>query len=156
MHDAKDSQLAPAERKAPPPNELAQAQTLVRWLDDRFLDPALGLLLPGVGDLLSIGVGGYFLLLAWRRRLSPIVLARMAMNVGLDAAVGALPIVGDLVDFVFKAHRRNLRLLETHEPRSRAKAGDWLVLAGAVVSLAAAAALPVYALLRLLQWALGS
>jgi hypothetical protein len=38
----------------------------------------------------------------------------MLLNVGLDTAVGSLPLVGDLFDFAFKANRRNLRLLRRH------------------------------------------
>ena len=47
---------------------LAVAARLARWLDGRFVDPLLGLLLPGVGDLLGSALGLYPVLLAWRRR----------------------------------------------------------------------------------------
>ena len=36
-------------RPEPPDRALAAAETLARWLDGRFLDPLLGLLLPGDG-----------------------------------------------------------------------------------------------------------
>ena len=39
--------------------EVARAETLARWLDDRYLDPVIGFLLPGVGDLATSGVGLY-------------------------------------------------------------------------------------------------
>ena len=35
-------------------------------------------------------------------------------NVAADFAIGAIPLVGDLFDFAFKANRRNARLLEHH------------------------------------------
>ena len=38
----------------------------------------------------------------------------MAANIVLDAAAGAIPLVGDVYDFVWKANRRNLDLLERH------------------------------------------
>jgi len=38
--------------------------------------------------------------------------ARMAANVLLDIAVGAIPLLGDLFDVVFKANTANLKLLE--------------------------------------------
>ena len=36
----------------------------------------------------------------------------MIGNLLVDAAVGAVPIAGDLADVYFKAHRRNLKLLQ--------------------------------------------
>jgi hypothetical protein len=37
--------------------DLAHAATLVRWLDERYLDPLIGLLLPELGDLLTAVAG---------------------------------------------------------------------------------------------------
>jgi hypothetical protein len=69
----------------------------------------------------------------------------MMLNLAADAAAGAVPIVGDVWDFVFKAHARNLALL-----RGRARGGavhghwtDTLVVAGAILIMLAAFALPV-------------
>jgi hypothetical protein len=126
---------------------LVAAETLAHWLDDRFLDPILGLVLPGLGDLLGSALGLYPIALAWRRRAPKALLARMMLNLAADAAGGSIPILGDLWDFVFKAHARNLQLL-----RSRSSAGgvvikvhwsDRLVVAVAIVALLAAFALPV-------------
>ncbi len=36
----------------------------------------------------------------------------MLANVGLDAAIGAVPLAGDLFAFAFKPHLRNLALLD--------------------------------------------
>lgn len=38
----------------------------------------------------------------------------MAGNVALDAAIGMVPLLGDLFDAAWKANRRNLALLERH------------------------------------------
>lgn len=38
----------------------------------------------------------------------------MAANVGIDAVVGAVPILGDLFDVAFKANLRNLAIIEAH------------------------------------------
>jgi hypothetical protein len=43
-----------------------------------------------------------------------LVVGRMVANLWLDAIVGAIPLVGDLWDFWFKANRRNLRLLQRY------------------------------------------
>jgi hypothetical protein len=50
------------------------------------------------------------------------MLTRMLGNVGVDFVVGAIPFVGDLFDFVFKANRKNARLLEEHLHPQSAKA----------------------------------
>jgi hypothetical protein len=45
----------------------------------------------------------------------------MLGNVGVDFVVGAVPFVGDLFDFVWKANRKNARLLEQHLHMQAAK-----------------------------------
>jgi hypothetical protein len=124
---------------------LEVAGTLARWLDGRFIDPLLGLLLPGVGDLLGSALGLYPVLLAWRRRAPKALLARMLLNLAADAAGGSIPIIGDVWDFFFRAHARNLDLL-----RSRSRAGDvhgrWtdtLVIGGALLALVVALVAPI-------------
>ncbi len=137
---------------SPPPDEdraLAVASTLARWMDDRFLDPLLGLVLPGVGDLLGSLLGLYPVLLAWRRRAPKALLARMLLNLAADAAGGAIPIVGDIWDFMFKAHARNLDLLESRSSGGAVR-GHWsdrAVIALAIVALLAALAVPVLVML---------
>jgi hypothetical protein len=41
----------------------------------------------------------------------------MVGNVALDAAVGSIPVLGDIFDVGFKANRRNARLLDAHLDR---------------------------------------
>jgi len=77
------------------------------------LDGILGLI-PGVGDLVGLTVSSYFVLIAAKMRVSKAVLARMVFNIGVDAMVGTIPFVGDMFDFVFKANRKNLVLVERH------------------------------------------
>ena len=38
----------------------------------------------------------------------------MLGNVGVDFVVGAIPLLGDMFDVVWKANRKNARLLEQH------------------------------------------
>jgi hypothetical protein len=126
-------------------SDIRAAETLARWLDDRFLDPLLGFFVPGVGDVIGSALGLYVVVVAWRRKLPLVTVSRMLMNLGIDALVGAVPIAGDLFDVVWKANRRNVRLLrERHEAR-RDTAGDWLRVAAALTLLLAALAAPVAA-----------
>jgi hypothetical protein len=124
---------------------LRAAEALERWLDKRFLDPLLGLVLPGVGDLLSSALGLYPVALAWRRRAPKALLARMILNLAADAAGGSIPIVGDVWDFFFRAHARNHALLRARLGKGEVRShwSDGLVVAGAIAALVAALALPV-------------
>ena len=71
-------------------------------------------LIPGVGDLATLVVGGLVMKEAQRLGVSRWTRTRMATNLILDLLVGAIPIAGDLFDIGFKAHRKNVRLLEQH------------------------------------------
>ncbi|HSK05035.1 MAG TPA: DUF4112 domain-containing protein [Kofleriaceae bacterium] len=132
--------------------ELARVQSLARILDRRFVDPLLGLLVPGAGDVAGSLLGLYAVSLAIRRKLSPVIVARMLMNLSLDALLGAVPLIGDLFDLGFRAHERNVRLLvERVEGGGRATARDWLLVTGAVLVFAGTIALAVYLIVAALR-----
>ena len=75
------------------------------------LDPLVGLV-PGAGDVLTMVATGSTLIDGLRFRVPLLVVLRMIVNMVLDSFVGAIPVVGDAFDFVFKANRRNVALLE--------------------------------------------
>ncbi len=75
------------------------------------LDALLGLV-PGIGDLVSGALGLYLVMEARELGASRWLQARMIGNLLVDAAVGAVPVAGDLFDIYFKAHLRNLKLLQ--------------------------------------------
>ena len=66
-----------------------------------------------------------------------VTLMRMAANLGIGVLVGTVPLFGDIFDILWKANRRNYRLLTRHlgEPR-RHTWRDWcfLLLLGAVMA----------------------
>lgn len=110
-----------ASRRAATAPELRTARRLARLLDDAVrvpgtsfrvgLDPVLGLL-PGLGDAAATLLGLGVVLLGVRAGLSPATLARMLAVLLADAAVGSVPVVGDLFDAGFRANRRNVALFE--------------------------------------------
>src|SRR5688572_23903339 len=58
---------------------------------------------------------------------------RIAGNVALDAGLGAVPIIGDIFDFAWKANLRNVALLERHlAARGRGERADSWVLGLAI------------------------
>ncbi len=80
--------------------------------DIRFgLDPILGLF-PGLGDMVASLAGVAIMGEAGRRGVSRMALVTMALNILANAAVGSIPIVGDLFSVWFKSNRRNHDLLE--------------------------------------------
>lgn len=132
--------------------ELDRVRKLARVMDDYYLDPILGFLLPGVGDLLGSLVGVYLVIIGARRKLSPVLLARMLMNLALDAAVGAIPVLGDAADVAFKANDKNLAILEAgNATGGRARPRDWAILVGAIGALVVVVAVVVYVLSRLIH-----
>jgi hypothetical protein len=67
----------------------------------------------------------------------------MLFNVAIDSLLGAIPFVGDLFDFAWKANTRNLALLERHaEVETRASASDWLFVTVLILIVIALAAIP--------------
>jgi hypothetical protein len=119
-------------------------------LDHYLVDPLLGLVLPGAGDLIGSLIGLYVVGIAVRRRLPPATIARMLLNLALDAGLGVVPVLGDIADFVFRAHRRNLALLERPNTR-KATASDWLVVGGAALAFACVIGLVIYAIVALVR-----
>ena len=102
---------------------LNQVQLLARIMDEQFLVPGTRIrfgwdsilgLFPGVGDAITSAISLLIVHHAWQTGASPITLARMLTNIGLDFMLGAIPLVGDALDFAWKANRKNARLLEQH------------------------------------------
>ena len=84
------------------------------------LDALLGLL-PIGGDVLTGFVQAGLVLVALKYyRVPKRVAARMMGNVLLDITVGAIPLIGDVFDVVFKANTANLKLLEPYRETRKA------------------------------------
>jgi Domain of unknown function (DUF4112) len=132
---------------------LFDAQFRVPGTGIRFgIDPLIGLV-PGIGDLASPLLTLGILWHAARLRVPKIVLVRMVINALVDAFAGAVPVVGDLFDFGWKATEWNMALLERHAmPGRPATSGDYLFVSLCVGVVAAAALLPILAAWATLEW----
>ncbi len=118
-------------------------QRLVRLFEQAFripgtnwrfgIDALLGLI-PGLGDLAGALAAGYGVWLARRMGAPAALQVRMLGNVALDALGGAVPLLGDLFDFAFKAQLRNRALLEgwLAAPQRVARSSQLVVLAAVV------------------------
>lgn len=116
LHD--DAEFARRDR-------MARTLERVAWLMDRAfhipgtrirvgLDAILGLLPLGGDAITGLVQAGLVLVALKHYRVPKTVAARMAFNVLLDIAVGAIPLLGDVFDIGFKANTRNIQLLESH------------------------------------------
>lgn len=93
-----------------------------KWSDDVYripftskrigLEPLLGLI-PGVGDAAGLLVATYVPFEAWRNGAPRPLIKAMLKTIAIDAAVGLVPILGDVFDATYRANRRNAtRLIE--------------------------------------------
>jgi hypothetical protein len=73
-------------------------------------DSVLGLI-PVIGDGATTAISVYYIWQANRLGARRRALVTMAGNVAVDFIVGAVPLVGDLVDVAWRANRRNLDVL---------------------------------------------
>jgi hypothetical protein len=126
---------------------------LARVLDRYFVDPLIGLVIPGGGDVLGSLLGVYTVMIAARRKVSPVIIARMLMNLAGDAVIGFIPFLGDLLDFGFKANQRNVELLgervEYHGGRATTR--DWLIVIGAALAYIVVMAFVIWGIVALFR-----
>lgn len=143
-------------------------ETLSHYLDGLFRIPVVGWrfgldsiigLIPGAGDTLTTVASFYVLAAAVRYRVPKITILRMALNIAIDYAVGAIPFIGDAFDFVWKSNHKNMKLLRERATVSAAEArgasvGDWLFVAAImlILLLLLAGSLAVGLYLLVLLW----
>jgi hypothetical protein len=99
------------------------------------------------------GIASCFIVFAsWRRGVPSITLVRMVANILLEATLGSIPVAGDIFHVVWKANRRNYRLLirEKEHPGSQTRR-DWMFLAIIVFTAIAAVAFPIGMLIWMLR-----
>ncbi len=136
-------------RQTPPPDPIDR---LAWYLDQAFPIPGtryrfgwdgiIGLF-PGVGETIMLFLQAGIVIAAVARYDVPAIVAvRMILNVLIDSAIGAVPLLGDLFDFFFKANTKNIALLNQVRAQQRAgrkvsKARHWgFVLLVAMILLA--------------------
>ncbi|MCB1883308.1 MAG: DUF4112 domain-containing protein [Geminicoccaceae bacterium] len=112
---AVDTSVFPEEKAA------ARLARLASLMDDRYRIPGTGIrygwdgilsLVPVAGDTAGAVVSAYLILECWRMGVKKRTLSRMLGNLGLDFALGSVPVIGTVFDVGFKANRRNMRLAQ--------------------------------------------
>jgi hypothetical protein len=100
---------------------VARLDALASLLDTAFILPGTNVrfgldaligLVPGIGDAITTAMSLYIVHEA-RQLGAPLhLIIRMLANVALDGFVGAVPVVGDAFDVMWRSNRRNMRLLQ--------------------------------------------
>lgn len=120
------------------------------------LDPFLGLL-PVGGDTIGAMLSAYIVLEAARLGVPKASLGRMVLNLLLDAAIGIVPVLGDLLDVTWKANAQNLKLLEAHATQGtlqRQADRTFLLLLGVGLGMIVVLIGAVFASVTLFLWTL--
>lgn len=110
------------------PQDLVALRKFAFYMDEAFtvpgtrirvgIDALLGLI-PGVGDLIGGVLSTWIVVGALRHRVPVRVIARMILNILIDLVFGAVPVAGDVFDFLYEENMKNMRLLERHRDRRR-------------------------------------
>lgn len=118
---------------------------LARYLDGLFRIPGTGWrfgldaligLIPNVGDTLTSVASFYILVAGVRYGVPKITLLRMAFNIGLDYAIGSIPLIGDAFDFFWKANQQNMDLIrERATGRDKGTTSDYIFIFGLIGAL---------------------
>lgn len=105
----------------------SRLDAIAELLDSRWRIPGTGIrfgadallsMLPAAGLAISTALSAYLIWEAHRLGASKSMLARMVTNVGIDAAISSVPLLGTVDDVFFRANRRNMALLRQHQEQS--------------------------------------
>ena len=123
--------------------DLLDSRFRIPGTDIRFgLDPILSLV-PGIGDLASPIFTIALLVQALRQRVPRVVMVRMVLNALIDAAIGVVPVAGNIGDIFWRANLMNLALIERHASRGRPTWGDYVFVWTIAIVVLLVALLPV-------------
>jgi hypothetical protein len=107
---------------------LERLDRLARLLDTALVIPGTKIrfgadavigLLPGIGDTITTALSAWIVYEAVKLGAPRELIMRMVANVAIDGLVGAVPVVGDAFDVLWRANRRNMRLLRAWMERER-------------------------------------
>lgn len=110
------------------PRDLVALRRFAYFMDEAFtikgtpvkigFDAILGLI-PGVGDVIGGVLSTWIVIGALRHRVPARIILRMILNIAIDLFFGAVPVAGDVFDFLYEENVKNMRLLEKHRDRHR-------------------------------------
>jgi hypothetical protein len=108
--------VRPGSRRA----RIARIDALATLLDSALVIPGTGVrfgldaligLVPAVGDIITTTLSLFIVHEAYQLGAPGHIILRMLGNIAVDGALGAVPVIGDAFDVLWRANRRNMRLL---------------------------------------------
>lgn len=102
---------------------LERLEWLANFMDTALVVPGTGIrfgadaiigLWPGIGDAVGTGISAIIVAEAYRLGAPGHLIARMVANIAIDGFVGAIPVLGDAFDVLWRANRKNAALLREH------------------------------------------
>lgn len=117
------------------------------------LDPVLNLI-PIAGDMTGLLISGGLLLAMVRKGASNKVVVLMTLNILLDAIIGAIPVIGQIFDFFFKANSRNIKLMREHYLENKHQGSGKGIVLWTVIIIVILLSLAIYGLWHLGAWLL--
>jgi Domain of unknown function (DUF4112) len=121
---------------------VTRLEGLARLMDGAFVLPGTNIrvgldvivgLVPVAGDVISGVISSYMIWEARQLGAPKWLIARMMANTLLDTTVGAIPVLGDAFDVLFRANMKNMALLRRHmEKHGLAAAGGPVIEGDAV------------------------
>jgi hypothetical protein len=149
------------------PKDLVALRRFAYFMDEAFsipgtrfrvgLDALLGLI-PGIGDVIGGVMSTWVIVGALRHRVPARIIPRMIFNVLVDLFFGAVPVAGDVFDFLYEENVMNMRLLEKHRDRRRPprSMAQIALVASLIVLVVIGFALGILAaLIALVLWLIG-
>lgn len=149
------------------PRDLVALRKFAYYMDEAFtipgtpfkvgLDAILGLI-PGFGDIIGGVLSTWIVVGALRHRVPARIIARMVLNIAIDLLFGAVPVAGDVFDFLYEENVKNMRLLEKHRDRRRpprSTAAIALVAACIVLFVIGLAIVLVATMIAVVLWLIG-
>src|SRR5262252_4750910 len=88
------------------------------------LDGFIGLI-PGIGDMAGAAISALIVARAMQSGIPKSAILRMVINIGVDALVGSVPLLGDLFDFAFKSNTYNVKIYREALRGEREPMRDW-------------------------------
>ncbi|HXI01011.1 MAG TPA: DUF4112 domain-containing protein [Sphingobacteriaceae bacterium] len=145
-------------------NKLQWIEGFASIMDDKFripgtsyrfgLDPILNFI-PGLGAVSGFAISGGLLLTMAKHGASGKVLTLMVINIVLDAVIGAIPVLGWIFDFAYKANTRNIKLLKDHYEEGKHPGSGKNLVAIIIIVLILLSVFILFLIWQLIEWVIG-
>ena len=113
--------------------QLAKLRRIASFMDTAYVVPLIGVkigwdgilgFIPGLGTVATVLVHCYVLFRAIILKAGLGLQLRMAINTLIDAVIGLVPVVGDILDVFWRCHSKNVDLLADSVRRRENRRGN--------------------------------